>query len=60
MYSPYSHKKFLNKSSQKKASSNTIKKVSFNNSVSFQHAKTEPFQKKAPRALKKNRDVLQN
>ena len=60
MYSPYSPQKFLNKSPQKKASSNTIKKVSFNNSVSFQDAKTEPFQKKAPRALKKNRDVLQN
>ncbi len=59
MYSPYSTQKFLNKNAQKKQSSTSIKKVSFNNTVSFQ-TKKEPSQKKAPRALKKNRDVLQN
>ena len=60
MYTPYSTQKFLSKSPQKKQSTNSIKKVSFNNTVSYKHSITEPSQKKAPRALKKNRDVLQN
>ena len=60
MYTPYSTQKFLSKSPQKKQSTNSIKKVSFNNTVSYKHSITEPSQKKAPRVLKKNRDVLQN